>query len=437
MKKPKFVYDWLAPLGPIPNNETPNLLQLASLMPQVKTGWENSLKFSLSSMYSHVLRHNLNSFDIVPSCTLQEDDFFIFPFELHHRYFINTYFTAGHSPGLLELSSLQPGSNVLHLIRRGKGYLLLEYCFESYLEPALFQHMHKYFEHHEIPLNKVIYQTGSPDAAKVYNRFCDERNISTRMIVGFWDSNEYNYSASYKKSDYVGNKNFNNVFKTFLCLNRRFREHRDKLFAMFYKHNLLEHSYFSMPAEHPDGLSVKWKDQCNPHFMWTQGINQEELEHIQNNVLPLRVDDVSYGQMVSDMNRGLVNFYETSLINVVTETTCDRYALQISEKSYKPIVYKIPFIIVNSPGAIKYMKKAGYKTFSEFFDESYDDIEDPDERIVAIGNVCRDIQNWSTDTKREFFDKTRSIVDYNYQVLQDVYPNKLKGELWDLTREQI
>jgi hypothetical protein len=55
-----------------------------------------------------------------------------------------------------------------------------------------------------------------------------------------------------------------------------------------------------------------------------------------------------------------------------------------SEKIYKPLISGEPFILIGCPGSLKVLKDMGYKTFSPWINESYDDILDPAQRLKAI-----------------------------------------------------
>ena len=56
----------------------------------------------------------------------------------------------------------------------------------------------------------------------------------------------------------------------------------------------------------------------------------------------------------------------------------------LSEKLTRAIYYGHPFLIWCYPGVLKQLKEWGFHTFSEIFDESYDEIEDVDDRCNAI-----------------------------------------------------
>ena len=93
--------------------------------------------------------------------------------------------------------------------------------------------------------------------------------------------------------------------------------------------------------------------------------------------LPLEIDgETEIGEMCADRTGNARKFYQNSLLSIVTETNWDLPHLTSTEKSFKPFRDKHPFIIVGVDGALKSMRNLGFKTFSEFWDESYDEIED-------------------------------------------------------------
>lgn len=51
-----------------------------------------------------------------------------------------------------------------------------------------------------------------------------------------------------------------------------------------------------------------------------------------------------------------------------------------TEKTFKALYYELPFMVVGVPGTLSGLKSLGFKTFPEFFDESYDSIDSTEER---------------------------------------------------------
>ena len=64
--------------------------------------------------------------------------------------------------------------------------------------------------------------------------------------------------------------------------------------------------------------------------------------------------------------------------------------LFLTEKIYQPILQYHPFIVAGCPGTLEYMRKYGYQTFPELFDESYDNEQDIKKRTkIIIDNIER------------------------------------------------
>jgi hypothetical protein len=113
--------------------------------------------------------------------------------------------------------------------------------------------------------------------------------------------------------------------------------------------------------------------------------------------------------------------YQTSLVNMILETTI--YATNnpfLTEKTYKAIAHSRPFIILGDTNSLTKLRNQGFWTFSDFCDETYDSISDPDKRIEActksliqlvdacktypekIDEICKHNQNLFFSRERHF-----------------------------------
>jgi hypothetical protein len=79
----------------------------------------------------------------------------------------------------------------------------------------------------------------------------------------------------------------------------------------------------------------------------------------------------------------------------------------------------------------------GYKTFSEFWDESYDDIKDPTERLVKVVELCKEISEWDDQKKKLFFYKSMINTSHNYELLSSFYADKkMRSNFWHEFRDK-
>lgn len=88
----------------------------------------------------------------------------------------------------------------------------------------------------------------------------------------------------------------------------------------------------------------------------------------------------------------------------------------LTEKTWKPIVCKKPFILVATPYALRDLRKLGYKTFDSIIDETYDTIEEDKLRMKAIGVEVERLNNLPKEEFSELLYKLKNIVEFNYKL---------------------
>ena len=74
--------------------------------------------------------------------------------------------------------------------------------------------------------------------------------------------------------------------------------------------------------------------------------------------------------------------------------------------------------MVSQPGTQEIIRSKGYKTFSEFFDESYDYEQDDYQRMLMIYRVIDKICNWTPQRVKEFLAYSKPIALYNQNLLR-------------------
>lgn len=104
----------------------------------------------------------------------------------------------------------------------------------------------------------------------------------------------------------------------------------------------------------------------------------------------------------------------------------------ISEKTLKPLALQHPFLLIGTPGLLAELKRQGFETFPELFDESYDSIVDFDQRLTAIIQLARDI-----DPVDILQSQVQHKLKYNQSRLfdQDLIHSMIKQQLFDPIQE--
>ena len=109
--------------------------------------------------------------------------------------------------------------------------------------------------------------------------------------------------------------------------------------------------------------------------------------------------------------------YYNSYIDVVTmassHSTEDSPRVYIDEKLYKSFACMKPFLIVGQYRTLETLKKLGFKTFSEWIDESYDTEVDYGIRMLKIHNEIKRISELSIKEMDELYFKMKTVLLHN------------------------
>jgi hypothetical protein len=109
---------------------------------------------------------------------------------------------------------------------------------------------------------------------------------------------------------------------------------------------------------------------------------------------------------------------KNSFVNLVTETTFESEFPYVSEKTIKPILCCRPFIILGAPGTLTMLKSFGFKTFNEWWDESYDLELDPTKRLEKVHNIANDILNEDYRSLQKKLKKMTGVLLFNKNYLK-------------------
>ena len=187
----------------------------------------------------------------------------------------------------------------------------------------------------------------------------------------------------------------------FVCLNNRPHAHRLAVFTKLFPHKDIG----ILTLRETTDLNEFEKSYPNCYKSWSD-------LNLENQVPKLLPTELKLDWLELTWNNNTSMFYD-SYLHVVTETWVDN--IFFSEKTFKPIRYFQPFVLVNGVGSLKKLKELGYKTFSDYIDESYDDIEDNELRVSraiesAIKFILRDDLN---NVLKEMW----PILEHNYNHL--------------------
>ena len=132
-------------------------------------------------------------------------------------------------------------------------------------------------------------------------------------------------------------------------------------------------------------------------------------------MLPMEYDlnlDLHEPNLVSILNWPL---QQLSYIQVVNESLfySNENHMFLNEKTFKPIACMQPFIINGMPGSLKHLHELGFKTFSDWWDESYDNETDFKKRSDKVIKVAKELCNLSHKSLINLIIDMQDVLEHN------------------------
>jgi len=215
------------------------------------------------------------------------------------------------------------------------------------------------------------------------------------------------------------------VKKTFLIYNRAWsgtREYRLKFVELLIKQGLENRCRTTVNPIEPE-LGIHYESHNFSNTVWRP---TEVLE----NYFPTSDANSCASADIA------IDDYEATDIEVVLETLFDDQRQHLTEKALRPIACAQPFILASTAGSLEYLRSYGFKTYGHIWDEQYDLIKEPKERLIRIADLMRQIANWNPETRFIKMSEAQAVADYNKKLFfskewQENIINEYKNNLSD------
>jgi len=265
----------------------------------------------------------------------------------------------------------------------------------------IFTTIHKILEQAKIPADLVHFCTGNLLNKQNYSTYISLKTAEDNNFLPFKSAFYKDFWCTHTLAmheDYSKNYNKSNKPKYFSCLNGRKRKHREYVYHYLNQHNLID------------------KGICT--FVW-------KGKSVDGYTTP---EDITSHTVQSD------NFYtvfDNTYYDVITETLIGNESKHdwwqevfITEKIWRSIFYKRPFMVIGNKNTLQQLKILGFKTFNDIlFDESYDKVEDDQLRTYRVLEQNKYIIDTYSLKELEDIIKSpemSSILQYNYDKINNI-----------------
>ena len=309
------------------------------------------------------------------------------------------------------------------------------YCFE-------FEIIKKFAARNK--LKKVTVYTGDYNVKKYFSSIYPELQISTHDVFLtslFKESTEPVTSYEYDTKSLIPSND--TILYKFWCGNRRYDGYRhltvayliDKL-SLCSIQNKIEESPFITFDTRKNKSTPLWGELKN--YLWfnfeSWKIKYPAIYHQIQNQLEVMPSTISIDENI-ESTTALESLpipkesYQKCFCAVITEARFAYPLGQFSEKTLNAIKTYRPFILVAPPHTLSYLQSYGIKTFSDFWDESYDREENHEKRLIKIFQVIDYIDNFSINDLKELYTKLEPILDHNYRIIYNIKKSKYNGRI--------
>jgi hypothetical protein len=214
----------------------------------------------------------------------------------------------------------------------------------------------------------------------------------------------------------------------FLFLNGRARPHRKYLYERLKRTGALDHALWTML----DAMPCVWRTfqfrENGTDVMATPSPLQHlpsryEVDRYRNPVFgPIVPDRSNLKQELFHREWGEIYLepapYIDTYFSLITETICAEspYSFR-TEKTAKPLAMGHPFIVVSNPGFYRDLHRMGFQTFGHVIDETFDQIENHQDRVDRIAQIVTDL---CQQDLASFLKECYNTCKYNQQHLAEL-----------------
>jgi hypothetical protein len=276
----------------------------------------------------------------------------------------------------------------------------------------------------EYDLDKTILLYGDANIEKNYTKWCKENNqkpifgkciynphtILQRSLLFYLETYDY---SSY---NYVPNESFKP--KHFICMNAFSKPHRFEMINFLYRYNLQNKGHISWLNRHGEPI--------RRYSRYYSG-----LEYNVFDCKTLELDFTGPELSIASQQLQVPSQYREACFDIVNESSANDDDIFITEKTWKAILQKTPFIIFGSKNSHKHLEEYfGIKPYIELFDYKFDGLN-LDERFHSIkhDNLVRLI-NMDIHKLNEIVNsnKMQDLLEYNKEQLLKFFVDPTR---WD------
>jgi hypothetical protein len=266
-----------------------------------------------------------------------------------------------------------------------------------------------YLESQGVDLACITVITGNP--CETYSKVRVIHEPKSFYEIPLFQSNTHRIPTTKDIKYYFGNFVSRTTMPRLVLASHLYSNYRDKTFQTFHyahdSHYHKTHLELDKLVHQYGANSAEFDEACI--LLKSAPLLKEEIEsypiiHVKENLK----------QLINPCQ-----WYQNIFVDIICETWYQGTNFYITEKFWRAVATKTPFIIHGAQHIITNLHKLGFKTFHEFWDEGYQ--EDPSYyNIIGIKDTIKHIANQPPEEIHWMYYNMQEILDHNYEVFMNI-----------------
>ena len=264
--------------------------------------------------------------------------------------------------------------------------------------------LHQTCEKHGIPFSNIHYLTGDALEKKTH-----QRKYSTSINIY-----HINVLDEYTRSCFIADKRptlEKNCTHTFSCLNRKSRFWRARLVYKILSAGLKDNALIS------HARISSYKD-----IMGSNKFFDPDMINVLSELTPLILET---GHHVDDFSGVFKDVYSKVMFDLSMETYQDYDQEYITEKTFKPMLNKVPVLIWGTVGMnTTALTNLGFKTYEDWFDLSFDIEPDTEKRMnllmLELKRLVNLFDTMTIEERNNWSTKNLEVLNFNKNVIMNL-----------------
>lgn len=304
---------------------------------------------------------------------------------------------------------------VLDDLKKNNAIIFLDWAHENFVSKSQFDILHEQLRFSEIPNRSIMFAFNSFNAKDIYENWYspEERKLDILNWPFLLFHNSYHYlSQPEKRMDVATFQSTRNTLRAHhgIFKIRRGRPYRIALLYRLCTDNLLYKMDYSML----DNISFHHTMRLANSFPYEY--NEERVSELHKQ-FPVNLKTEA-SKTFLDISGWGDNTPEPSK-NAYFDITCETYMdndgyKSLTEKVSKPLVHFNPFFFVGFQGALALLRELGFRTFSPYIDESYDDEPNQVKRLDMIYAEVKRLLSMSQEEIHNWYWSMEDILIHNH-----------------------